>query len=238
VDRGKGLGGGAWKALSVIIPVLDDDDAAARLLAQIPQDPEIEVIIVDGGGSPGLEQIVGSRPGTRLLHSLAGRARQMNAGARAAGREWLLFLHADSTLAPGWRHAFERISPNAVGGWFRFALDDDAWQARVIERLVAWRVRTVRLPYGDQGLFVRRDVFDTLGGYREWPLLEDVEFVRRLARAGAVAELPLPLRTSARRWRRDGWFRRSAGNSLIVALYFAGVPAPLLARWYGLALRE
>ena len=237
MDRGKGLGG-SGRRLSVIVPVLDDDEAAAGVLAQIPQDPDIEVIVVDGGCSQRLDGIVHSRPGTRLLRSPAGRARQMNAGARQARHEWLLFLHADSTLPPGWPHAFERMSPDAIGGWFRFALDDDAWQARVIERLVAWRVRTLTLPYGDQGLFVRRDVFDTLGGYREWPLLEDVELVRRLARAGEVRELPVPLRTSARRWRRDGWFRRSARNSLIAALYFAGVPPPRLARWYGRALHE
>ncbi|MEQ1575596.1 MAG: glycosyltransferase, partial [Vicinamibacterales bacterium] len=106
------------------------------------------------------------------------------------------------------------------------------WQARVIERLVAWRVRMCRLPYGDQGLFARRSTFDQLGGFRDWPLMEDVDFVRRLSTAGPVVELPMALRTSARRWRRDGWFRRSARNSLLVALYFAGVAPRRLARWY------
>jgi GT2 family glycosyltransferase len=120
-----------------------------------------------------------------------------------------------------------------VGGWFRFALDTPRWQARIIERLVAFRVRAWKLPYGDQGLFVRRDVFTRLGGYREWPLMEDVEFVRRLRRAGPVAELPVVLTTSARRWERDGWFRRSARNLVLVSLYFAGVSPARLARWYG-----
>jgi hypothetical protein len=91
----------------------------------------------------------------------------------------------------------------------------------------------LRLPYGDQGLFVRAAVFNVLGGFRDLPFLEDVEFVRRLVRAGRVVEVSLPLRTSPRRWRRDGWFRRSARNSLIVSLYFAGVSPARLARWYG-----
>jgi GT2 family glycosyltransferase len=81
-------------------------------------------------------------------------------------------------------------------------------------------------------VFVRRDVFEQLGGFPEWPLMEDVEFVRRLTRAGPVAELPLPLVTSARRWQRDGWLRRSSRNLLLVSLYFLGVNPERLARWY------
>jgi rSAM/selenodomain-associated transferase 2 len=156
----------------------------------------------------------------------------MNAGAAAATGEWLLFLHADSTLPPGWMEAITRLDDAVIGGWFRFALDDPAWQARVIERLTAWRVARLRLPYGDQGFFVRRRTFEAIGGFRELPLMEDVEFVRRLVRAGRVAELPLRLRTSARRWRRSGWFRRSLKNLLLVSLYFLGVNAERLARWY------
>jgi rSAM/selenodomain-associated transferase 2 len=215
-----------------VIPVLNDVDAATGLLGQIAPDPGIEVILVDGGADPRLDEVAKGRPGTRLLRTRAGRARQMNAGAREASEEWILFLHADSQLPVGWQDAVTTLPQPIVGGWFRFALDDSAWQARIIERLVAWRVRTLTLPYGDQGLLVRREVFNSLGGFRELPLLEDVEFVRRLANAGTVAEVPLPLRTSARRWRRDGWLRRSARNTMIVGCYFAGVSPERLARWY------
>jgi GT2 family glycosyltransferase len=162
----------------------------------------------------------------------------MNAGAASATGEWLLFLHADSTLPAGWLPAIATLADEVIGGWFPFALDDGAWQARVIERLTAWRVTYGKLPYGDQGLFVRRRTFDALGGFRELPLMEDVEFVRRLVRAGQVVELPLPLRTSARRWRRDGWFRRSSKNLLLVTLYFLGIKPDTLARWYRSDVRE
>jgi len=161
----------------------------------------------------------------------------MNAGAAAAAGTWLLFLHADSILPAGWFEAIAQLDDDVAGGWFRFALDDAAWQARVIERLTAWRVKSLRLPYGDQGIFVRREVFVELGGFPDFPLMEDVAFVRRLVRAGPVVEVPLAIRTSARRWRRDGWFRRSTKNLALVGLYFLGVAPERLARWYRSAAR-
>jgi rSAM/selenodomain-associated transferase 2 len=216
---------------SIVVPVLNDADAAERLLRQITASPDTEVIVVDGGCDPELDSLA-ARWNIQLLRTSRGRARQMNAGAAHAAGDWLLFLHADSRLSSGWLDHLRRVPVDAVGGWFGFALDDGAWQARVIERGVAWRTRWLRLPYGDQGLFVRRTVFDALGGFRDLPLLEDVEFVRRLVRAGPVAELPVPLFTSSRRWRRDGWLRRSARNLAIVSCYFAGVPPARLSRWY------
>lgn len=155
----------------------------------------------------------------------------MNAGASVARGAWLLFVHADSVMPEAWLGHFDAMPDDVAGGWFRFALDDPAWQARVIERGVAWRVRLLALPYGDQGFFVRRTVFEQLAGYRDLPLMEDVDFVRRLRRAGRTVEIPLPLRTSARRWRREGWARRTARNAALIALYFFGVSPSRLARW-------
>jgi len=224
--------------VTIVTPVLGDTDAARTLLGQIPATLDVEIIVVDGGADPEIESVVTAHGRATLHRAAAGRAHQMNAGAAGASGEWLLFLHADSVLPPGWLPAMAMLGDAVAGGWFRFALDDAAWQARVIEQLVAWRVRHLRLPYGDQGLFVRRSVFERLGGFRELPLLEDVELVRRLVRAGRTVELPLALGTSSRRWRRDGWFRRSTKNIAIVGLYLAGVPPSRLARWYSGAPRQ
>lgn len=221
--------------VSVVIPVLNDTGAACRLLSQLRPHGQVEVIVVDGAHDPALDACAAGAVHIRILRSAPGRARQMNAGAAAASGTWLLFLHADSVLPDEWLAPFSSGTASihgAIGGWYRFSLEDTAWQARVLEALVAWRVRLFRLPYGDQGLFVRRSSFEQLGGYRDMPFLEDVEFVRRLVRTGSVFEIDLPLRTSSRRWRRDGWWGRSARNLAIVLGYFSGVSVERLAGWY------
>lgn len=214
--------------VSVIVPALDDRPAVEQLLGQIRPGPEVELIVADGGGDPELERI-----SPRYVRTAAGRARQMNAGAAVATGEWLLFLHADSRLPERWLETFRAHTRHADAGWFRFALDDSAWQARILERVVAWRVRRLRLPYGDQGIFVRRVLFESMRGYRDMPLMEDVDFVRRLTQRARVVELPAALVTSARRWRRDGWVRRSGRNLILLTLYYLGVAPARLARWYG-----
>ena len=220
--------------VSVIVPVLGDTAAAGAFLTSLNRRDEVEVVIVDGGQDAQLDAFAARRTDTRVVRTAPGRARQMNAGAAVAATRWLLFLHADSHLPHGWLDAIMQADrrSDVVGGWFRFGLESQAWQARVIARLVAWRVRLFRLPYGDQGIFVRREVFEALGGYREMPLMEDVDFVHRLVRAGRVHEPSLAVITSARRYERDGWFRRTVRNLTLVTLYFAGVSPARLARWY------
>ncbi len=215
-----------------MVPVLDDADQLARLLATQSRHPFVEMLVVDGGYDARLDHLAGPRPDVRVIRAPRGRASQMNAGAACALGDWLLFLHADCRLPPGWVEALLAAPAEATGGWFRFALDSRAWQARVIERGVAWRVRWLRLPYGDQGLFVRREVFIRLGGYPLQPLMEDVAFAHRLVREGPVWELDLALVTSARRWERDGWWRRSARNLVLVTFYALGVAPDWLARAY------
>jgi rSAM/selenodomain-associated transferase 2 len=220
--------------VSLIVPVLGDAAAVRALLTSLGRAGEVEIVIVDGGQDAELDALAAGRSDTRIVRATPGRARQMNAGAAIAATRWLLFLHADSHLPHGWLDAILEADrkKEVVGGWFRFQLQSRAWQARVIARLVAWRVRLFRLPYGDQGIFVRRDIFESLGGYREMPLMEDVDFVHRLVRAGRVHEPALAMITSARRYERDGWFRRTLRNLTLVTLYFAGVSPARLARWY------
>ena len=236
------------RALSVVVPVLDDRAAAERLFGLIPAGGGIELIVVDGGHDVQLEQRVAMIDGrglsARYIRTLPGRARQMNAGAAAATGDWLLFLHADSEMPDEWFDVLAThthpVSRNGLtpflgvgGGWFQFAIADPAWQARVIEWGVRLRVRLLSLPYGDQGIFVRRDMFTQLGGFRDMALMEDVDFVRRLVKETRVVELPVPIKTSPRRWRAGGWFRRSGRNLALLTLYYFGVPPARLARWYG-----
>jgi rSAM/selenodomain-associated transferase 2/rSAM/selenodomain-associated transferase 1 len=220
--------------LSIVIPVLDDTEPLRQLLTSIPADPRVDIVVVNGGAPEDRLNAMCGRPDVQLLTSTPGRGRQMNTGASAAAGRWIVFLHADTRLPPRWLDEIRRASadPEVVGGSFRFRLDSAAWQARLIERAVDRRVRWLDLAYGDQGLFVRRDVFDALGGYREWPLMEDVDFVRRLRRAGKLYHSAQPVLTSARRWERDGWWRRSAKNVTLQSLFFAGVSPERLAKWY------
>ncbi len=143
-------------------------------------------------------------------------------------------MHADTRLGPDWKTAVaEHVAQGADrAGYFRFTLDSaDHPRARRLERLVAWRSRVLGLPYGDQGLLIHRDLLRSVGGMSAIPLMEDVDLVRRLGRGRLVA-LPADALTSAAKWERDGYLRRSARNLLCLSLWFAGVPPRLILRLY------
>ncbi len=228
--------------ITTVIPVLNDTAALASLLPALPVDPVLEIIVVDGSDAndPAMDAIRARYSGVAWMRSARGRSVQMNHGARHARGRWIVFLHADTRLGVGWvdvlRHLDEQ--PRIVGGSFRFALDSPARWARWIEWGVWIRVHVFDLPYGDQALFVRRTVFEEMGGYRELPLMEDVDLVRRLRRRGRLAHADVPALTSPRRWERDGWFWRTVENSLLVARFLAGHPPERLARHYHRGVRE
>jgi rSAM/selenodomain-associated transferase 2 len=216
---------------SVIIPVFRDADALARTLA-VTDFSGAELIVSAVQGDDSLASLRDNRPDIVWIGAPRGRALQMNAGAAFARGDWLVFLHADTRLLPGWTDAIDtaRLDPRAVAGCFRFALDSPSPIARVIELGVRARVALFALPYGDQAIFVRRDVFEAIGGYSHLPIMEDVDLIRRLRRHGRLFRSALPAITSARRWERDGWIRRTARHLVLIALYFVGVPPVRLAR--------
>ena len=216
--------------LSVVIPTLN---VAGRLHRTITSVAGVaEVIVVDGGSADGTAGVA-ERLGACVIQTPPGRGVQLAAGIAAARHDWLVLLHADTVLTPGWREAvlqhIERHPDKA--GWFRFALDSASRRARRLERLVAWRSRVLALPYGDQGLLIHRALLCAAGGVRPLPLMEDVDLVWRLGRK-RLAPLDAIAVTSAERWEREGWTRRSARNLLCLALWFAGVPPRVIARLY------
>lgn len=222
--------------LSLVTPTLDAAAELGRTLAALAPELAGDEIVVADGGSRDATAAVAAGAGARVISAPRGRGSQLRAGAEAARGEWLLFLHADTRPAPGWREAAERFMADPANrtraAVFRFALDDADPRARRIERRVAWRVRALGLAYGDQGLLIARDFYRALGGYPAIPLMEDVALVRRIGRR-RLAVLDHPALTSAARYRRDGWRLRPARNVALLSLYFLGVPPRWLARLYG-----
>ena len=216
--------------VSVVIPVYMDTAALQRTL-QVTGWADAEVIVVATAEDASVAPLRAARPDLVWLEAPRGRARQMNAGAAAARGEWLVFLHADSQLPGNWRGAIDEAQRGPyVAGCYRFALDSTSLFARLIELGVRLRVAMFRLPYGDQALFVRRTRFEAVGGFADLPIMEDVDFVRRIRREGGLFRSRLPVLTSARRWERDGWIARTVRHLVLIALYFCGVPPPHLLR--------
>src|SRR4051812_26076601 len=217
-------------SVSVVIPLYHDADALERTLATTAWSGA-EVIVAAVAGDDSLPPLRARHPELLWIEAPRGRARQMNAGAAHAHADWLLFLHADTRLPPSWPDAVAAAEQRgAVAGCYRLTLDSPSRWARVIEAGVALRVGCFGLPYGDQVIFVRRECFDRLGGFTDVPIMEDVDFVIRVQRKGALYRSALPVVTSARRWERDGWVRRSARHLLLIGLYLCGVPPSRLIR--------
>lgn len=217
-------------SVSVVIPTLDEEQRLPAAIQSVRADAD--VIVVDGGSGDATREVA-AREGARVLEAPRGRGRQLDQGARAATGEWLLFLHADTRLETGWAAALAALPPEVVGGAFRFAVDSPRPAFRVVETVVRLRLRLFALPYGDQGLFVRREVYARIGGVPHLPLMEDVAFVARLRRAGRLAFPPVRAFTSARRWDRYGIVGTTLRNWSLLALYAAGQSPERLARRYG-----
>lgn len=222
--------------LSIVIPTLDAGDTLDGALASLAPGGDLvsETIVSDGGSCDDTCERA-RQAGCRVVTGERGRGGQLARGAGAATGDWLLFLHADTRLAGGWPEAVRgfigRPGADDRAAAFAFALDDPGIPARILEAIVAVRVRILALPYGDQGLLMSRKLYSALGGFRPLPLMEDVDLVRRIGRA-RLALLPIAAVTSAVRYRRRGYVARTARNAACLALYFAGVPPRAIARLY------
>jgi rSAM/selenodomain-associated transferase 2 len=221
-------------SLAVIVPMLNEEQVIAATLDAIRAGaPKARIIVADGGSLDRSVEI--ARPRCDLLiEGPRGRARQMNAGAAAAERPSLAFVHADTIVPPTFARDIELAlaDPAVVGGRFDLMLDDDSLACRIIGALISLRSRMMRSATGDQAIFVCAGVFNRLGGFAEIELCEDVDFARRLRRTGRIACLRSRVITSARRWRKDGLVRTVLRMWLIKSLFLAGIPPARLRRYY------
>lgn len=221
--------------LSIVIPVLNERETLGATLSALQplRAQGCEIVVVDGGSEDGTPAL--ARAGAdRVMAAPRGRARQMNAGARAANGEVLLFLHADTRLPP--EAACLIVNGLAHAGWGRFDVRLSGRQPalRVIERLMNWRSRLTGIATGDQAIFVRREWFAAVGGFPDVPLMEDVALCRRLKKLGLPHCLAQRAITSSRRWETGGIVRTVLLMwRLRLAYFFGADPARLARRYHG-----
>jgi rSAM/selenodomain-associated transferase 2 len=221
--------------LSIVIPALNESVNLARNLPRlVTREPDAEVVVVDGGSEDDSRETVVRVPSVQWLVSARGRARQMNAGARATQGDVLIFLHAYTVLPDGAGAAIREalLDPAVVGGRFDVRLDSPRLLLAVVGWMMNQRSRLTGISTGDQAIFVRRAVFDAVGGFADIPLMEDIDFTRRLKRRGRMAALRLRVTTSARKWQREGVVRTIVLMWTLRLLYALGVSPARLHRWY------
>jgi rSAM/selenodomain-associated transferase 2 len=221
--------------ISVIIPALNEAANIVRAVTSAQESGAEEVIVADGGSGDEtcvLAELSGARV---VVVSSRGRAVQQNAGVRAATGDLLLFLHADCWLEKEAisqvRHAANRGKTKLCGA-FQQKIEAGPFIYRLLERGNAERVRWLGLPYGDQAIFVTRDLFEQVGGFLEQPFLEDVMLMQRLRRLSWPLLLPGPIYVSPRRWEQRGVLRQTLRNWAILAAFSLGVSPHKLATWY------
>lgn len=222
---------GEVPTLSVIVPTLNEERRIGTLIDAVRQ-PGVEVIVADGGSCDSTRTIAAAH-GARVIIASPGRGPQLNDGAALARGRDLLFLHADTALSLDFREIVRRTlgDPSVAVGAFRFKLDCDGALYRAVELAVKVRCRIFRTPYGDQALFLRRDVFARLKGFAAVPLMEDLDLVRRARKFGQVTVVDAPAITSARRWEVVGVTRMTVINQACVVGFAIGVSPYRLAAW-------
>jgi rSAM/selenodomain-associated transferase 2 len=217
--------------ISIVVPARNEAAAIAATLAPLREPEVLEVIVVDGESDDGTAERA-SPLADRVLDGPIGRSRQMNAGAAVARGDILFFLHADSLVPAGFAAAIVGACRDAIGGRFDIRLDAPGPAFRVIERAISLRSRWSGIFTGDQGLFIRRDAFEALGGFPDQPLCEDLALSRAMKRRGRVVALRLCITTSARRWQRHGVVRTVLLMWWIRTRWALGADPAALARMY------
>ena len=220
--------------VSIIIPVLNEEECIEGFLNHLQKfKGQAEIILVDGVSKDRTIEIASRFDDITTVSNGCGRARQMNAGAKVANGDILLFLHADTYLPENAISAVqEAIRKGTDGGCFSLKIDSSRLPLRIAAQLITRRTRITHVATGDQTIFVRRQIFDQLGGYADMPLMEDLDFTRRLKKIGTFVELDLKVSTSARRWEKWGVYKTILLMWLLRILYYIGVPPEKLVEFY------
>ncbi len=223
--------------VSVIIPTLNEALILEKTISEVSCHSPHEIIIADGGSEDNTLDIA-KKFGLAIVKSPSGRALQMNAGAKTATGDLLLFLHADSRVD---FKSYQKMvavmrQENKVGGAFSLVIESENPAFKMISRFATMRAKHLNLVYGDQSIFARKEVFREIGGFSSLPICEDLDFYRRLVANGPTVILEEKTFTSARRWVTEGIFFTSLRNSVIATLFLLGFPPRILSKWY-LAVR-
>jgi rSAM/selenodomain-associated transferase 2 len=221
--------------ISVIIPTLNEEKNLGRCVKSIKAEGvPCEIIVADGGSVDDTIEVAMNCGDVKIVGTDKGRGLQLNEGAGTASGDILLFLHADTFLEKGWAGeiASAMEDPSCSGGAFTFAIAHPGRKYRLLEYWVKLRCAVLKLPYGDQGLFIKKDIFEKIGGYKDIPLMEDVDIIERLKKTGTLKISRLKAFTRDRRWAKKGWVRVSLMNHMIMMLYRIGVDPRTLARLY------
>lgn len=219
--------------LSIIIPTLNEAPQIGSLLTQLQQTPGLDIIVADGGSVDDTVEIAHAA-GVKVIVVQGGRSQQLNQGAAIAQGEIVLFLHADTQLPNGFSQWVRQTlsDPQVVIGAFELHIESCLPSVRWVERGVHWRSRWLKLPYGDQALFLWRSQFERLGGFRDMPIMEDFELVQRSRQLGTIRIVPAAVTTSGRRWEKLGVWQTTLMNQVMVLGYFLGISPQRLAQWY------
>jgi len=219
--------------ISVIIPTLNEAEHIASTIASIGQDNNTQIVVADAGSLDDTVSIAKSL-GATVIESCPPRSRQMNQGADAASEDVLLFLHADTRLPEDFDTPVFHVlkQPGVAAGAFELRIDASGKAIRFIEYVANRRSRYLKMPYGDQAIFMFSEVFHQIGGFSDMPIMEDFELIRRLQKEGDVVTVSEPVVTSPRRWLNHGILKTTLIHQLIVFSYFMGVSSDTIARLY------
>lgn len=220
-------------SISAIIPTLNEEQNIQSLLNYLHElESDLELIVADAGSTD--NTVVKAQNLGKVVHSATGRGVQMNEGAKVATGDVLWFIHADCRPHVNAVHAMQNAlaDQQIVGGGFEYRLNHPGFKFRLAEKLSNYKNRLLKLLFGDMGIFVQREIFERMGGYKEIPLMEDMDFSKRLKQYGKIVILPNRMDTSARRWIEDGYLLNSIRSWIFQSAWALGASPHTLAKWY------